>query len=154
MRYALIRNGKVINTIILEDPGGYHAEGLLIQTDTASIGDSWDGGNFTKAVEPSPSLDWGAYNRSLLINAAYNRVSQTSTNRASVRRLETVAIAAGVSGADYQNIDIIVMLWNDMIDGVPLLSKPIAQEIGEWRAIAAAAFMPFDFDADGKMVLS
>jgi hypothetical protein len=107
----------------------------------------------TEVPDSSPP-DWGLYNKALLTNTAYNRVAQVTSNKSSVRRLEAIAIAAGVSGAEYQNLDIIAILWNDMIDGVPLLDKPTAQEIKAWKAIALSAFMPFNFAADGKMALN
>jgi hypothetical protein len=153
MRYAVVRGEKVINTIVLEDSGDYHTEDLLIQSDTANTGDAWNGESFVKTIEFGLAPDWGVYNRSLLTNTAYNRVSQATTNQASVRRLESIAIAAGVNKA-LVDIDIMTILWNDMIDGVPLISKLTAKEAEGWRAIALSAFMPFSFAADGKMVLN
>lgn len=152
MRYAAVENGVVVNVILLEDPENYPTDSLLIASETAGMGDIWNGTSFMRPPAAKPDPDWGAFNRAILPNAAYNRMTESSTNRGAVRRLESIAISAGVSGSQYENYDIIAMLWNAMIEGVPILNKPTSQEIAEWRAIASSAFMPFSFDANGKMV--
>ncbi|RCJ20134.1 hypothetical protein A6S26_05280 [Nostoc sp. ATCC 43529] len=153
MRYAVVEDAIVVNVIVLDDPDDYQTDSLMIPSETAGMGDIWNGTSFTRPAAPKPDPDWGAFNRAILPNAAYNRMSESSTNRGAVRRLESIAISAGVSGSQYENYDIIAMLWNAMIDGVPILSKPSSQEIAGWNAIALAAFMPFSFDASGKMVV-
>jgi hypothetical protein len=51
MRYAIIDSGKVVNTI--EAPVGWTdpAGRVLVATDAASKGDSYDGTSFTPAVK-------------------------------------------------------------------------------------------------------
>ena len=52
MKYAIIENGKVVNTAIADAPIAAN----WIQSDTAGIGDAWDGSDFTAPVVPTPPV--------------------------------------------------------------------------------------------------
>ncbi len=59
MRYALIKDGVVFNTILLEDGSDWAPdEGVTaVKSETANIGDSYDGETFTSPpVTPSPPI--------------------------------------------------------------------------------------------------
>ncbi|MEH2148625.1 hypothetical protein [Nostoc sp.] len=105
-----------------------------------------------REVDSFLPTDWDAYNRAFLINAAYNRVAQATTNRAAVRRLEIIAISAGISNEAVE-INIFIILWNSMIDATPQEAIPTTEEVEEWRAIALAAGMDFRFIENGKIAL-
>lgn len=105
-----------------------------------------------RVVEDSSTTpDWDTYNRGFLVNVAYNRITQATTNRSAVRRLETIAISAGVSNQVVE-INIFEILWNSMIDGTPQDALPTTEEAEEWEAIALAAYMNFKFIENGKIV--
>ncbi|ABA24666.1 hypothetical protein Ava_D0001 [Trichormus variabilis ATCC 29413] len=155
MRYAVIQNNLVANIILLENPEEYTTDDLLIPSNTANIGDTWDGVNFITAVPIPPPPDWGAFNREMLLNTGYNRISAQTINQRAVTRLETLlsptGYMGGLSASDYP---ILKALWDEATTGLPLLGKPTATEIASWNAIALQNNMPFSFDTNGKLVLS
>lgn len=153
MRYAVIKNNTVVNTIIVENSEEFSTEDLLIQSDSAGIGDRWDGKNFIASPPPPSPPNWNAFNQGLLLNAAYNKVTQFSVNQVAVRRLETIAISLDVASSPNQDYTIFIVLWNAMIDGLPVINRPTSEEIDGWKAIALTANMPFSFAQDGKIVI-
>lgn len=154
MRYAVIKSGKVANTILLDNPEDYACEDLLIQSDTAGIGDTWNGTNFIASPPPKSLPDWSNFNSAILNNAAYNRVAGLSTNQRAVSRLETIAVTLGSAPDDKDaNYLVIAGFWNAMLNEIAVVSKPTTAEIAQWSAIASTAFMPFTFDTNGKMIL-
>ena len=54
MRAHVIENGKIINTILVESLD--FMPGLISAENGGSIGDTWDGENFTPPVIPEPEL--------------------------------------------------------------------------------------------------
>lgn len=152
MRYAVVNNGIVINVVLIADLNNYLTTHQLIRSDTANVGDRLVGQNFNPPVEEKHP-NWDLFNKVMQLDAAYNRMVNTTTNKQSVDRLEALAIALGVAGSDASaDYNIIASLWNSMIDGVALLSRPNSIEILAWKNTAIASQMPFTFDAGGKMI--
>jgi hypothetical protein len=58
-RYVIVENGVVINAVVHDEESGWNPpEGtLLIKTETASIGDMFDGTNFTSPPAPVPTAE-------------------------------------------------------------------------------------------------
>lgn len=52
MRYVIIENGVVVNAVVADE-----AIGGWIQSDTANIGDLYDGENFTAPPTPQEDID-------------------------------------------------------------------------------------------------
>lgn len=156
-KYAIIENSKVTNLIVANKASDCSlASGQsLIQSDTANIGDTWNGASFTAPAPPSSLPDWGAFNRGMITDTGYNRIASNSLNQRAVSRLETIVAPAGYTdGVDSKDYTLIKACWDAIITGLSFLNKPSAAEISGMNAIASSAFMPFKFDSDGKMVLS
>ncbi|MCC5618116.1 hypothetical protein LC605_24125 [Nostoc sp. CHAB 5836] len=154
--YAVIENSKVVNLILANKKSDYPLTSgqLLIQSDSAKIGDTWNGTSFTAPAPPPPLPDWAGFNRQMIVDAGYNRIATTTSNQRAVSRLETIVVPAGyLDGVDTKDYPLIKACWDSIIVGVPLLGKATAIEIANWNAIALNTFMQFQFDSDGKMVL-
>ena len=60
MRYALIENGVVTNAVLLADIADWHTPtDTLVKSDTANIGDSYNGTAIIPA--PPPPITWTEY---------------------------------------------------------------------------------------------
>ncbi|MBD2492482.1 hypothetical protein [Aulosira sp. FACHB-615] len=147
MRYAIIENNQVVNVVLIERLEDFDPAIEAIASETANIGDIWDGANFVAANNSQP-LDWVGFNNALLVNEAYNRAASTTLNQQAKNRMEAYAIALGTSNADV-NLPVFALLWNQAMEGVPLPSKPSIEEVDEWRAIALASKMSFTFNDEG-----
>jgi hypothetical protein len=153
-RYALIQNSVVINVILLNNPSDYPTTDTLVQSDSANIGDSWDGTNFIPST-PTPTPDWMNFNLAMLNNPACNRVGEKSLNTLATTDLRAIAITISISGNSPDSaIATIPQLWNAMIEATPLNYKPAAEEITGWNQIASNCSMLFTFSEQGQMVLN
>lgn len=59
MRYAVIENGVVTNVILLADVADWAGEGDVVKSDTANIGDSYNGTDIIPA--PPAPITWAEY---------------------------------------------------------------------------------------------
>lgn len=96
-----------------------------------------------RKTEPAILEDWGSFKLGMLQNQAYQRVSQASTDKLSVSRIETFFSIQG------EELQAAVMLWEAMMKGVEEEVRPSAFEAGQWRAIARATHMPITFNEEG-----
>jgi hypothetical protein len=53
-RYALVNAGLVTNVVLWDGVSAYSPGGLLVQSNTANVGDSYDGTTFTPGILPIP----------------------------------------------------------------------------------------------------
>ncbi|MFN6475365.1 hypothetical protein [Nostoc sp. DedQUE07] len=156
-RYAVVNNvsgvDKVINVIVLENAANYATPFTLVQSDVANIGDIYDGTNFTTPVIIQPP-DWIAFGLGIFSNQAFNRIANTSGNKVAVGTL----ISIGTSVVNTEQITetaiaAIPTAWNGMIDGTPQDSRPVAEDVTGWRAVASACNVDFIFEDDGKIAI-
>lgn len=91
MKYAIIENGKVANTAIADAPRATN----WIRSDTAGIGDAWDGSDFTAPVAPAPT-------RKSVILARLNEIDATGDKPRTRREL---AISKAATKAWLQTLD-------------------------------------------------
>jgi hypothetical protein len=102
---------------------------------------------FVQNWQPPIAADWGVFRLGLLSNPAYQRctlaISQSPAGMLLIQRLENAAAMAEPP------IAVIAMLWRQMISALPKEYQPNSEEIDQWRAIAAAANVPFRFDEHG-----
>lgn len=154
-RYALINSASIVtNVILLNSPDDYTTTDTLVQSDSANIGDTWDGTSFASPA-PTPTPDWATFNLAMFNNPACNRVGEKSLNTLATTDLRSIAITISISSnAPDIAIATIPQLWNAMIEAVPLSYKPSADEIRGWNEIASSNVMPFSFNEQGLMVLS
>lgn len=98
----------------------------------------------------APGLDWKKFRRTMLTNAGFRRMTRETANKDDVIDLK---VAAGIGGDDW---DLLKVMWDSCVDGLTV--KPTAAEIAAWNTIAANSKLegsrqPFNFGADGKLVL-
>lgn len=96
---------------------------------------------------PASLPDWGAFRLAMLMNKAYQRVSVASTDQRAVSRIETYF------STETENWPIAALLWQQMMTGCPVESKPKTQEVAAWTAIAKQTNMPFSFSDSGDLQL-
>ncbi|MEH1828257.1 MAG: hypothetical protein V7L22_23470 [Nostoc sp.] len=150
-RYAVVNADKVINTITLEDISNYTTPFTLVASETANIGDSYDGASFTPPVV-IPQPDWNSFGLGLFSNPAFNRIANSSGNKVAIATLISIGTTVINTGQITDTaIATIPVVWNGMVDGTPQDSKPTTEEIAGWNAIALASSVSFVFGSDGKI---
>ncbi len=149
MRYAVVKDGFVVNTILLTNPEDYQTDDLLIQSDSASIKDIWDGANFTRPPAPKPDPNWIEAKIGFLSDPGYQRVTLQTTAVLAVTRLETAVV--DYTGGMQPTYSLFKAFWDAIVGG--LSSPPTSQEIDNWNVITLQAHMKFSFAADGTMIL-
>ncbi|MFK0735594.1 MAG: hypothetical protein ACFKPT_02540 [Gloeotrichia echinulata GP01] len=149
MKYAVIRDSKVINIILLDDITQYPTEDILVASEIANIGDSWDGISFSPAPQPKAVADWGTFNRIMILNAGYNRIAQIGNQRI-VSRIEAILSPIGYANQAYfQDLIVVKTLWDTLIQEI----APTAEEVSVWNQIAIDTNMPFNFNDSGLLIL-
>lgn len=150
-RYAVVNVDKVINVISLEDTTNYTTPFTLVASETANIGDSYDGTSFTPPVV-IPQPDWNSFGLGLFSNTAFNRIANSSGSVVAVSTLISIGTTIINTGQITDTaIATIPTVWNGMIDGAPQDSRPTTEDIAAWTAIAAASNVSFVFGSDGKI---
>jgi hypothetical protein len=116
MKYAVIRDSKVINIILLlDDITQYQTEDILVASEIANIGDYWDGISFSPAPQPKALADWGTFNRRMILDAGYNRIAQTGNQRIA-SRIEAILSPIGYANQVYsQDLIVVKPLWDTLI---------------------------------------
>ncbi len=160
-RYALINGSVVENVIVLSNINDFQTSLTLIQSDTANIGDIWNGETFSAppTIESLPP-DWGAFNRGLFLNEAYNLVRANPIDAPEARiarsRLEAIGISLGFGGVlSEQDYGLLALLWNTTIQTTIEEFKPSVEGVGGWVALGAACYLPVSFNqSTGEMILS
>ncbi|MDM9583105.1 hypothetical protein [Nostoc sp. GT001] len=160
-RYALINGSKVENVIVLNNINDFQTNLTLVQSDTANIGDIWNGESFSPPpiIESLPP-DWGAFIRGLFLNEPYNNIRFNPVDspeaRATRTRLETIGISLGFGGVlSEQDYPLLALLWNTTIQTTVEEFKPSVESVGSWIALGAACYLPVSFNqSTGEMILS
>jgi hypothetical protein len=160
-RYALINGSKVENVIVLNNINDFQTNLTLVQSDTANIGDIWNGVSFSPApfIE-SFSPNWGAFIRGLFLNEPYNNVRlnpiDTPEARVSRSRLEAIGISLGFGGILLEeDYGLLGLLWNTAIATTPEEFKPSVDGVNSWVALGASCYLPISFNqSTGEMILS
>ncbi|MEO1444792.1 MAG: hypothetical protein AAFV46_00890 [Cyanobacteria bacterium J06635_11] len=96
--------------------------------------------------EPIRQPDWGDFKLAMLGNGAYQKLSESTSSKLAVTRLETLF------ATQVDNWAVAQQLWQLMIGGCPEQSRPTAFEVAQWNAIAAGTQMPITFDDKGLFV--
>lgn len=100
-------------------------------------------------LDPNPKSmpvalpNWGTFRVAMLTNQAYARVIAASANQRAVSRVESYF------ATEVENWPIAASLWQQMMTGCPIESKPKPEEAAGWTAIAQQTSMPFSFSASG-----
>ncbi|MEH2201161.1 hypothetical protein [Nostoc sp.] len=160
-KYALINGSRVENIIVLDNVNDFQTNLTLVQSDAANIGDIWNGETFSHPpiIESFPP-NWGSFIRGLFLNNPYNNVRLNPIDspeaRVSRSRLEAIGITLGFGGTLLEeDYGLLALLWNTAIAATVEASKPSVEDVGSWIALAAACYLPINFNqSTGEMILS
>lgn len=103
-------------------------------------------------AQPIPRMNWAEFNRTMFQDTAYNQFINDAVDKESVRRLEILAISLGVNNNQNPNVDDVKLLWNAVLESIPLENRPNISVIDSWNLITNSSFMSFRFAEDGFMV--
>jgi hypothetical protein len=160
-RYALINGSKVENVIVLNNVNDFQTNLTLVQSDTANIGDIWNGETFSTppTIESFPP-DWGSFIRGLFLNEPYNNVRLNPVDLPEARvcrsRLESIGISLGFGGMLLeQDYGLLGLLWNTALATTIEEFKPTVEGVSGWVALGASCYLPVSFNqSTGEMILS
>lgn len=120
MRFAIIENGHVANTALADAPMGEN----WIQSDTARVGDVFDGKEFT---QPSPLVEQEKPIDLRVTGVAFKR-RFTTDERIAIRK------AAAVNDHVYD--------YMDLLDSAPTVRLDDADVVNGLRMLEAAGMLP------------
>ncbi|PHJ69222.1 hypothetical protein VF14_03600 [Nostoc linckia z18] len=145
----MVKDSLVVDVILLESPDDIQLDLLLIASEIARIGDTWNGTTFIRPPEPEPEPDWMALKNQFFPNLGYQRITLQTSAAIMVGRLETAVV--DYAGGVEPNYPRFIAFWNAIIAGLAI--APNTEEIESWNAIAIATGMKFRFNPAGLMVL-
>lgn len=92
--------------------------------------------------------NWGAFRVSMMTHPAYRRIASSANLNTP---LEVQQLQIAISMPD-PYLPVIRQLWSVMLAVTSPDDQPSLEEVSEWNAIAAGAYMPFSFDSQGLIV--
>jgi Skp family chaperone for outer membrane proteins len=98
----------------------------------------------------NPAVNWSQFRLAMMNDAAYDRVEEFLSDSKEGTRL-LIKLTTVVS-MENPNIAVLKTVWNAAISQLPTEIAPTTEEISGWNTIAASAKIPFQFDANGKIV--